>query len=178
MGWVKYILTFILFMFMGIFMAFGQEEDLAVTWLSWEDAIEKAESDQAPKKIFVDVYTDWCGWCKKMDKDTFANEKVAAYMRDKFYMVKLDGEGKEDIDYNGRTFKYVPAGKRGYHELAGALLQNRFSYPTGVFLNEEQQLLSPVPGYQGPDKFLRVAKYFGDNIYETTPWEEYQNGSR
>lgn len=175
MAWIRYILSFILFVLMGIFMAFGQEENLSVEWLSWEEAIDKVESDNTPKKIFVDVYTDWCGWCKKMDKDTFANPEVAAYMRDKFYMVKLDGEGKEDIDYNGRTFKFVEAGRRGYHELAAALLQNRFSYPTGVFLNEKQQLLSPVPGYQGPDNFLKVARYFGDNIFETTPWEEYKN---
>ncbi|WP_437441006.1 thioredoxin family protein [Sinomicrobium kalidii] len=178
MGWVKYILTFILLMLMGMFTAFAQEEGLAVKWLDWEEAIEKVENEDTPKKIFVDVYTDWCGWCKKMDKNTFANPEVAAYMRNKFYMVKLDGEGKEAIEYNGRTFKYVPSGKRGYHELAAALLQNRFSYPTGVFLNEKQQLLSPVPGYQGPDKFLKVARYFGDNIYETTSWEEYSDGSR
>nr|WP_139275924.1 DUF255 domain-containing protein [Sinomicrobium oceani] len=154
---------------------FGQE-DLSVNWMSWEKAVAKSKQDTSPKKIFVDVYTDWCGWCKKMDKDTFANPEVAAYMRDKFYMVKLDGEGKEEIAYNGRTFKYVAAGRRGYHELAAALLQNRLSYPTVVFLNEKQQLLSPVPGYQTPEKFLKIARYFGDDIFETTSWEDYQSG--
>ena len=55
-----------------------------------------------------------------MDKDTFQNAEVAKYMANNFYMVKLDGEGKEPIDFKGKTYKYVPSGKRGYHELAAA----------------------------------------------------------
>ncbi|HLT51685.1 MAG TPA: DUF255 domain-containing protein, partial [Arenibacter sp.] len=47
-----------------------------ITWLSWEEAVKLAETEKDPKKIFVDVYTDWCGWCKKMDKDTFQDPKV------------------------------------------------------------------------------------------------------
>ncbi|MEL6306057.1 MAG: DUF255 domain-containing protein, partial [Bacteroidota bacterium] len=61
-----------------------------VEWMSWEEALALSESDAEPKKIFVDVYTDWCGWCKKMDKDTFQNEAVATYMKEHFYMVKMD----------------------------------------------------------------------------------------
>ncbi|MBT8210292.1 MAG: thioredoxin domain-containing protein, partial [Eudoraea sp.] len=64
-----------------------------VQWLTWEEATNLATTEENPKKIFVDVYTDWCGWCKKMDKDTFQNAEVAAYMSKNFYMVKLDGEG-------------------------------------------------------------------------------------
>uniref|UniRef100_A0A3Q2YUK7 Spermatogenesis-associated protein 20-like TRX domain-containing protein n=1 Tax=Hippocampus comes TaxID=109280 RepID=A0A3Q2YUK7_HIPCM len=50
------------------------------------------------KKVFIDIYTDWCGWCKKMDKDTFQNPEVAAYMNENFLMVKMDAEGKDPID--------------------------------------------------------------------------------
>jgi len=144
-----------------------------VTWLSWDEAATLAKSDKNPKKIFVDVYTDWCGWCKKMDKDTFQNASVAKYMSDNFYMVKMDGEGKDPIEYKGKTYKYVPAGKRGYHELAAALLQGRLSYPTVVFLDEKLNMLSPVPGYQKPKPFLNIAKYFGDDIYKDKDWKTY-----
>ncbi|UOB17039.1 thioredoxin family protein [Abyssalbus ytuae] len=145
-----------------------------INWLTWEEAVKKAETDKNPKKIFVDVYTDWCGWCKKMDRDTFNHPEVSAYMNEHFYMVKMDAEGKDPITYNGKTFNYVPQGKRGYHELAAALLQGRMSYPTVIFLNEKQQILSPVPGYQKADNFLKIAKYFGNNIYLEKNWQDYE----
>lgn len=151
------------------FTASAQE----VNWLSLQEATALAASDKNPKKVFIDVYTDWCGWCKKMDKDTFQNAEVAAYMSNNFYMVKLDGEGKEPIDFKGKTYKYIPSGKRGYHEFAAALLQGRLSYPTVVFLDEQLNMLSPVPGYQKPDPFLNIARYFGDNIYLEKDWKSY-----
>ncbi|MEM8764244.1 MAG: DUF255 domain-containing protein [Bacteroidota bacterium] len=149
-----------------------------VEWMSWEEALALSESDAEPKKIFVDIYTDWCGWCKKMDKDTFQNETVASYMKEHFYMVKMDAEGKEPIDFQGKTFKYVPSGRRGYHELAAALLQGKMSYPTVVFLDEKLNMLSPVPGYQKAKPFLKIAKYFGDNIYKDKDWKSYSDSSK
>ena len=146
-----------------------------VDWLSWDQAAALAESEANPKKIFVDVYTDWCGWCKKMDKDTFQNAEVAQYMQDNFYMVKLDGEGKEPIEFRGTTYKYVPSGRRGYHEFAAALLQGRLSYPTVVFMDEKLNVLSPVPGYQKPGPFLNIARYFGDDIYKDKDWQTYSS---
>lgn len=144
-----------------------------VQWVSWEEAVALSKTETNPKKIFVDVYTDWCGWCKKMDKDTFQNLEVAAYMKENFYMVKMDAEGKEPIEYDGKTFKFVPQGRRGYHELAAALLQGKMSYPTVIFLDEERKMLSPVPGYQKVKPFLQIAKYFGENIYKDKDWKSY-----
>ncbi len=144
-----------------------------VEWLSWDEAAQRAATDKNPKKVFIDVYTDWCGWCKKMDKDTFQDAAVADYMSKNFYMVKLDGEGKEPIEFKGKTYKFVPQGRRGYHEFAVALLQGRMSYPTVVFLDEKLNMLSPVPGYQKPEPFLTIARYFGDNIYKDTDWATY-----
>ncbi len=144
-----------------------------VDWLSWDEAVALTKNEGNTKKVFIDVYTDWCGWCKKMDKDTFQNPEVAAYMNENFYMVKMDAEGKEPIDYNGKTFKFVPSGRRGYHELAAALLNGRMSYPTVVFLDEDLNMLSPVPGYQKVEPFMQIARYFGENIYKTQDWKTY-----
>lgn len=147
-----------------------------VTWLSWEEAAALVQTEKNPKKIFVDVYTDWCGWCKKMDKDTFQDAEVAAYMWQNFYMVKLDGENKDPIEFKGKTYKFVPSGRSGYHELAAALMQGRLSYPTVIFLDSEMKILSPVPGYQKPEPFLNIAKYFGDDIYKVKDWKTYSEG--
>ncbi len=148
-----------------------------VNWISWDQAVATVQAGSNDKKIFIDVYTDWCGWCKRMDKDTFQNPEVAAYMNENFLMVKLDGEQKEPIEYNGKTYKFVPSGRKGYHELAAALLQGRLSYPTVVFLDEKLNMLSPVPGYQKPDAFLQIARYFGENIYKEKDWQTY-SGTR
>ncbi len=144
-----------------------------INWLTWEEAVALTKNEGNSKKVFIDVYTDWCGWCKKMDKDTFQHPEVAAYMQENFHMVKMDGEGKEPIKYQGKTFKYVPSGRRGYHELAAALLQGRLSYPTVVFLDEDLNMLSPVPGYQKVQPFLQIARYFGEDIYKTQDWKTY-----
>lgn len=149
-----------------------------VKWLSWNEAAALAATDKNPKKVFVDVYTDWCGWCKKMDKDTFQNPEVAAYMTENFYMVKLDGEGAEPIEFKGKTYKFVPSGRKGYHELAAALMQGRLSYPTTIFLDEKFNMLSPVPGYQKPEPFLNIARYFGEDIYKEKDWKTYAEAGK
>jgi len=149
--------------------SFGQK----VNWVSFTQAVELAATDENPKKVFIDVYTDWCGWCKKMDKDTFQNPEVAKYMEENFYMVKMDGEGKDAIEFKGQTFNFVASGRNGYHELAAALMQGKLSYPTTIFLDEEMNMLSPVPGYQKPEPFLNIARYFGDNVYKEKDWKTY-----
>lgn len=170
----KMVYAPLLFLALALFPYSGMAQ--SVNWLSWEEAIQLASTDKKPKKIFVDVYTDWCGWCKKMDKDTFQDPKVAEYMSKNYYMVKLDGEGKAPIVYKGQTFKYVASGRSGYHEFAAALMQGKLSYPTTIFLDEKANMLSPVPGYQKPEPFLKIAKYFGDDIHKEKDWQAYSGG--
>ena len=141
--------------------------------MSIEEAYALTLMESTPKKIFIDVYTDWCGWCKRMDKATFQNPEVAAYMNEHYYNVKFDAEQKESIEILGNTFEFVPQGNRGYHELAAALLNGKMSYPTVIFMNGKFEMLSPVPGYQEAGPFMNIAKYFGDNIYTEKSWQDY-----
>ena len=80
-------------------------------WMDFETAVESAKVEQ--RKIFIDVYTDWCGWCKKMDANTFSDPRVAKQLQSNFYPVKFNAEQKEPIEFAENTFKFVPSGSRG-----------------------------------------------------------------
>lgn len=143
-----------------------------VEWLSFEEAVERAE--KKPKKLLIDIYTDWCGWCKRMDKDAYANPKIAKYINENFYAVKFNAEQKESIEFDGHTFKFVAQGRRGVHELAAALTNNKLSYPTTVFMTEELQIIQPIPGYMNAQSLDPILKYIGGDNYKNTKWAEFQ----
>ncbi len=143
------------------------EADLGknVKWYTWEEAMEANKTN--PKKIMVDVTTDWCGWCKRMDANTFENPQISKYLNDNFYPIKLNAEMKEDIVYDGNTFKYIPdAGRRGIHTLAYSLLDGQMSYPSIVFLDEGVQRVMVSKGYKGPDDFLVELKFTAEEAYK------------
>ena len=100
---------------LAVFVGFGGWAQEKIQWMSIEKAYELTQSEEKPKKIFIDVYTDWCGWCKRMDKATFQKPEVAAYMNEHYYNVKFNAEQKEDITILNNTFTFIAQGQRGYH---------------------------------------------------------------
>lgn len=146
-----------------------------VNWMSWEEAT--AQPNEEKRKYIVDLYTDWCGWCKKMDATTFKDETVMAYLRENFYPVKFDAEQKEDLVFNGHTFKFQPYGRRGAHELAIQLLNGRMSYPSIVYLNEEFEIITVSPGFKQPGDIMKELHFVGKEIYKDKTWAEYQQSA-
>lgn len=144
-----------------------------INWLTFEEAIELNKAN--PKKIFIDVYTDWCGWCTKMDQTTFTDSEVVEYMNENFYPVKLNAEQQEPIEYNGYTFKFIPQGRRGAHQLAASLLQGKMSYPSYVFMNEEEKLITILPGYMKAPEFITILEFIGSDSFLSMPFEEFKN---
>lgn len=142
-----------------------------INWLTFEEAIKLNEKEAKP--IMIDIYTDWCGWCKRMDATTFGNGVVAKYVNEKFYAVKFDAEQKGDIEFGGKTFKFVESGRRGHHELAAAMMNGRMSYPTTVFLNDKMEMIQPLAGYQDAPSMERIVKFIGSKAYLDTKWETY-----
>jgi thioredoxin-related protein len=142
----------------------------AVKWYTIEEA--QALNAKAPRKLFIDLYTDWCGWCKVLDQNTFSDPTVAKYLNTHFYPVKFNGEGKESAVFNGQTFEFNPQYKS--HELAIAIMRGEMSYPTLALLSEKLQLFPLLKGYQSPEDLLPVLVFLAQDYYEKMNWEEFR----
>lgn len=143
-----------------------------IEWISWEEVQTKMEKE--PRKVVIDVYTQWCSWCKKMDAATFQQEHIAQYLNENYYAIKFDAEYKEDIVFKDKTYKFVKNGRRGYHELAAEITNGRLSFPTLVFLNEELTVIQSIPGYKDPLVFEQIMTYFAQDMHKKQPWSAYQ----
>jgi thioredoxin-related protein len=143
-----------------------------IEWLSWEEAIERHEAE--PRKILVDVYTDWCGWCKRMDKKVFTEDTVADYVNEHFYAVKLNAEQREKINYAGHEFVFDPTlTRRGAHTLAVSLLNGRLSFPSIVYLDEDRNRITISPGFKAADALLKELTYIAGEHYRQSGYQEY-----
>jgi len=145
--------------------------DTKINWMTWEEAYEANKKE--PRKIFIDVYTDWCGWCKKMDKSTFIDASVVKELNENFYAVKFDAEMKKDIDFNGATFSFAGSGRRGSHQLAFALLDGRMSYPSFVLLDENFGRIMLAPGYKTPEQLVPQLTYTSSEAYKKQNFDAY-----
>jgi|SRR5690606_18349699 len=162
----KYILV-------GLLMVFGMTvKAQEIKWMTWEQA--DAANAKQPRKIFVDLYTDWCGWCKKMDATSFKDPAVVKLMGEKFYAVKLNAEQKEAINWRGSSFEWVAGGRGGVHRLAYELVDGRLSYPTFVILDEEFRRIMISPGYKPGEELIKELQFASGNHYMNTTWEQYK----
>lgn len=142
--------------------------DRKIKWMTLEEAEAAAKKD--PKPIIIDLYTDWCGYCKRLDVYTFSNREIAKYINENFYPVKFNAEGTKVVRF--RDVDYAPQAMGKTHQLALALTNGRLSYPTLVYL--VKNYIVPVPGYYSPSQLEVYLHFFADGSYETVPFEEYQ----
>ncbi len=138
----------------------------AVPWQSWDPGLQQAGT--TGRTVLVDVYTDWCGWCKRMDRDVYARRDVQDYLGRKFVAVRLNAESNEIARYEGRTY-------------TSRTLAARFGvngYPTTIFLSPTGDFLGNVPGYTPPDRFLLLLRYIGDgHMGRGESFEDFARGA-
>lgn len=153
-------------------VSFYKTDAQEIKWLSFEEAISLNKEN--PKKILIDIYTDWCGFCKKMDRNTYTNKVIISQINANYYPVKLNAEQRETIVYKDTEFKFIPQGKKGYHQLAAAILQGKMSYPSTVILDKDEQPIQKIPGYLEPNFLEPILAYFSHDNFTELDWKDFQ----
>lgn len=134
-----------------------------IKWLTWDEMVKLNEKN--PKKIFIDFYTSWCGWCKVMDKNAFEDSIVSELMMKDFYCVKFDAERRDTINFLNKNWVFIPGGRSGVHELAMYFMQNQASYPTFCVLTHDYKLISPLKGYIPVPQFEPIISFLGQDFW-------------
>jgi thioredoxin-related protein len=155
------------------FQASLMESLTAILWVSIEDAERLARKKN--KKIILDVYTEWCGWCKIMEKNTYHKKRIIQYINEHYYAVRLDAENRDSVSLMGRTYYFLEHAR--VNELAYSLLDGNMEYPSTVFLDERMNLLTIIPGYITPEKMEILLHYFVEDAYKT-PGQTFQDYER
>lgn len=137
-----------------------------VQWLSFDAAVAKAQKEN--KHLVVDVYTNWCGWCKVMDRQTYGDPDVAAYLSEHFALAKVNGESAAKLTWQGKSLSE--------REFAKAVGVN--GYPSTYFMKPNADLLGGVAGYIKAPDMLIYTKYVHTKYYEKGKLQQFADSLR
>jgi len=134
-------------------MALNEVDNSQLVWHDIEalSTLQKSE----PRKVIVDIYTDWCKWCHVMDDKTFSDPDLIAFLNEQYYMVKLNAESKKDLKFKGLSYSFKKVGRRGHHALASTLSDDRLSYPSFVILDSDLNKLDISRGFKDAVQFKK-----------------------
>ena len=130
----------------ALILLMGSGLNAQTRFLEWDEAIAQATAEK--KIVVIDVYTDWCGWCKRMDKDTYNNDKVSAMINENFKAVKINPEKPGTFKLNGKEYTS--------RDLVATLSNNGVrGYPATLFLVPHASNKAELSvGYKPADAFL------------------------
>ncbi|MBT8325095.1 MAG: thioredoxin fold domain-containing protein [Winogradskyella sp.] len=166
----KQFIIAIMLVIAATYSAVAQE----INWVTLDEALKLQK--KAPKKIMMDVYTNWCGPCKMLDRNTFQNTDVVKYVNENYYAVKFNAEGNSEIKFDDKTFtnpNFDPAKtnrRNSPHEFTRYLQVN--AYPTIVFFDEAANFITPVRGYQNPQQLELYLKLFKSDKHKEMKTQE------
>ncbi|HEY8399316.1 MAG TPA: DUF255 domain-containing protein [Flavihumibacter sp.] len=141
-----------------------------IKWMTLREA--EAAAKKSPRPILIDLYTDWCGWCKVMDKRTYRHPEVVQYLNDNFYNIKLDAEARVVYEWMGKKYAYNADYRT--NEIALYFTGGQLSYPTTVIIPAPGMDPQAIPGFMAPHELEPVVKYIGEGIYRKTSFTDYQ----
>ncbi len=153
------LISIIALIFAGLTLQIQGMKELK--WYSFTDGLKIAQTEK--KKVLIDVYTDWCEWCKKMDEEVYTNSSVKKYLASKFILVKLNAESEMKHIFQGRE----------YSEMELSYIFGVEGFPTTIFIREDMQPITAVPGYFPADVFMKILTFIGDDYYKKMSFEDY-----
>jgi thioredoxin-related protein len=130
-------------------------------WLGYDDGLKKAKEDEKP--VIINFYTDWCGYCKKMDRSTFKDPEVIQFLDEKFVPIRINGESKKMVSHEGERISL-----RRLTKLYGVR-----GFPTFWFLDSKGKRIGPAPGYKTSTAFLSLLRYVQGSHYKTVSYESF-----
>ncbi|MCB0508603.1 MAG: DUF255 domain-containing protein [Chitinophagales bacterium] len=150
--------------------------DSKIQWNSIDNAVAQSKSNNKPF-IFVEIYTDWCGWCKKMEETTLEDEGILDNLNSNFTTVKLNAEAKTPVTFKGQTYNFVKTGNRGANQLALNLgsVGGRLGYPTIVVLDADGNKLQAFPGFKDTETMNVILNYYKSGSYKTMDFQQFQS---
>ncbi|MBC7382078.1 MAG: DUF255 domain-containing protein [Bacteroidia bacterium] len=138
----------ILLFFIALFSSFTPPDGDNLKWYDWNEGYPIALTKK--KIVLVDAYTEWCGWCKKMDKDTYTNAEVIKKLNEHFIVIKFNPELSE-LKYNVDSVTY--SAQDFFAQLTRG---ENTGFPTTYFINPSKKSLMIDPGYHDAASFLLV----------------------
>lgn len=150
----------------------------AFKWYTIEEALALQETTN--KKIFMDVYTTWCGPCKMLDANTFSHPVIKKILSEYYLPVKFNAESQEPVTYKEKVYtnpNYSPQPRKSTHQFAIeiAATDQGLAYPTMVFMDEQGNRIQPITGYLEPARLEPILMFFGSGAYKVTTWPDYFN---
>ncbi|MBK7443586.1 MAG: DUF255 domain-containing protein [Chitinophagales bacterium] len=154
-----------------------------ITWMNLADVNKIVEKNikknkvKEDKLIIVDFYTDWCGWCKRLDSETYKDPEVAALMNKYFYPVKFDAEQQDSVAFAGLNYKFKASGSRGTNEFALTMASRpggRIGYPTITIISAMGEKIAVEAGFKNAAKMKVFLTYYGEGHYKTKDYATFE----
>lgn len=138
--------------------------------VKWHTVDEAAAAKIGSRLYFVDFYTSWCGYCKKMDRETFSDSTVAKLLNRYYYPVKFDAESNATVRWFGKTYNPSTNSRNRQHEFARGLQ----GYPTFGLFRSDGTPMQAIPGFYSASDFVVVLWYFASGDCDKYPYERYR----
>lgn len=136
-------------------------EKKEIVWHRYDDGLQLAS--KVNKHVFVDFTADWCGYCRKMEREVWTDPRVIDILNNDFVPVRVNGESKRELNIDGykiseRNLAVREFGVRGF--------------PTFWFLKSDGTKLGPLGGYRPADFMVEALTWVKEERYDSTSTED------